>query len=72
MWENTRLSAIGLELVGFLILISGNLVYNGTIKLSFLGGYKKGNFDINYYFSWSRLGIISRKFFIRRIGQQMN
>ncbi|CAD8062155.1 unnamed protein product [Paramecium sonneborni] len=36
-WENTRWEAIVLELIGFCILVTGNLIYNGTIKLKFLG-----------------------------------
>ncbi|CAD8069359.1 unnamed protein product [Paramecium sonneborni] len=35
-WENTRWEAIILELIGFCILVTGNLIYNGTIKLRFL------------------------------------
>jgi hypothetical protein len=35
-WENTRWEAILMELAGFCILVSGNLVYNGTIKLQCL------------------------------------
>lgn len=35
-WENTRWEAIVLELLGFFVLVTGNLIYNGTIKLKFL------------------------------------
>ncbi|CAD8151246.1 unnamed protein product [Paramecium pentaurelia] len=35
-WENTRWEAIVLELIGFFVLVTGNLIYNGTIKLKFL------------------------------------
>lgn len=34
-WENTRAWAIGIELIGFFILIFGNFVYNGIVKLPF-------------------------------------
>jgi len=34
-WENTRVAAIMLELLGFLILVGGNLVYNEIIVLPF-------------------------------------
>jgi len=34
-WENTKFSAISLELVGFLILVVGNLIYNEIIILPF-------------------------------------
>ncbi|CAD8065849.1 unnamed protein product [Paramecium sonneborni] len=36
-WENTRWQAIVLELIGFCILVTGNLIYNGKIKLKFHG-----------------------------------
>lgn len=35
IWENTRVGAILFELLGFFILIFGNFVYNGIIKLPF-------------------------------------
>lgn len=35
-WENLRAPAIAIELVGFILLVSGNLIYNEIIKLKFL------------------------------------
>jgi hypothetical protein len=35
-WELLNVGAILLELVGFLILVGGNLIYNKIIKLPFL------------------------------------
>jgi len=35
-WENTRYQAILLELIGFVLLVTGNMVYNNIIKLPFL------------------------------------
>jgi len=34
-WENTRVSAIMLELLGFLVLVVGNLIYNEIIVVPF-------------------------------------
>lgn len=34
-WENTNWRAILIELVGFLILVSGNLIYNKIVILPF-------------------------------------
>lgn len=48
-WENTRVGAIIIELIGFLILVTGNLVYNGTIRLPGNLGYKKGTNYSNYF-----------------------
>lgn len=35
-WENTRWGAIGIEFIGFVILVSGNLIYNEILVLPFL------------------------------------
>jgi hypothetical protein len=35
-WELTNAGAILVELLGFLILVAGNLIYNKVIKLPFL------------------------------------
>jgi len=48
-WENTRIGAIMIELVGFIVLVTGNLVYNGTIRLPGNLGYKKGINHTNYF-----------------------
>jgi len=34
-WENSAWGAIGVEFVGFIILVGGNLIYNEIIKLPF-------------------------------------
>lgn len=34
-WENVRTGAIIMEIFGFLILVFGNFVYNGIVKLPF-------------------------------------
>jgi len=34
-WENLKVSAISFELIGFVILLSGNLIYNEIIILPF-------------------------------------
>ncbi len=35
-WELVEVGAILVELLGFLVLVSGNLIYNRIIKLPFL------------------------------------
>lgn len=34
-WENLKTGAIIFEVIGFIILVGGNFVYNGIIKLPF-------------------------------------
>jgi hypothetical protein len=35
-WEIVDGLAIGIQLIGFIVLVLGNLIYNGIIKLKFL------------------------------------
>lgn len=47
-WENTNPYAILVELLGFFILVTGNLIYNGTIRLPNAGGkwgYARGKLE---------------------------
>jgi len=35
-WENTKFGAIAVELLGFLVLVAGNLIYNEIVVLPFI------------------------------------